>query len=356
VAELEPREQLIANLDKQRRGCESGGSPFYAGLLVHMQDDVRASGPTWQLLAPYASQPFEPVYPLRLLGALHRRVLRGDDPVLARHFPSVGGDGDADAAWPLVRVVLDARASELATCFDHAVQTNEVARSVALVGGLLTIAARTGLPASLHEVGASAGLNLRAESYWYEQHGRGWGDPASPVRFVDRFADGSPPFDAPLVISTRRGCDRDPIDANTEDGRLTLLSYVWPGMHSRFEMLRAALDVAPTVPVELERADAAAWVERELQQTRTGVVTVVWHSIVWQYLDDASRARIVAALEDAGSRTTIDAPLAWLRLEPWGEGLADPRLLLRLWPGGDDELLARAGFHQQPVTWVASAR
>jgi hypothetical protein len=127
-------------------------------------------------------------------------------------------------------------------------------------------------------------------------------------------------------------------------------------MQSRFEMLRAALDVAPMVPVELGRADAAAWVERELQRTRTGVVTVVWHSIVWQYLDEVSRARIVAALEDAGARATADAPLAWLRLEPWGEGLADPRVLLRSWPGGADELLARAGFHQQPVTWIASAR
>jgi hypothetical protein len=30
-----------------------------------------------------------------------------------------------------------------------------------------------------------------------------------------------------------------------------------------------------------------------------------------------------------------------------------PELRLRMWPGGGDELLAHAGFHQQPVRWTA---
>ena len=43
---------------------------------------------------------------LRLLGGLHYVVLGGDEPELAAHYPSTGGDGDAAAAWPRIRALL----------------------------------------------------------------------------------------------------------------------------------------------------------------------------------------------------------------------------------------------------------
>jgi hypothetical protein len=350
------RANLIANLDKQRRGCEAGGSPFYARLLERMIEDVHASGPVWRILEPYAAEPFESVYPLRLLGGLHRLVLAGRVPELTARVPSTGGDGDADAAWPIVLGLVADPPPELPATFGRAVQTNEVARSVALVGGLLVVAARTGRPIRLLELGASAGLNLRVDRYWYEQAGRGWGDPASALRFVDRFTGGAPPFGAPLEVCSRRGCDRDPIDAGSDDGRLTLLSYVWPGTTERFGTLARALDVARAVPVEIDRAELDEWLPRQLGDPVRGVTTVVWHSIVWQYLDDATRARVERCVVAAGAAADQDAPVAWLSLEPPAHAFAHPELHLRCWPGsGDDELLARAGFHQQPVEWLAEA-
>jgi hypothetical protein len=349
------RETLLANLAKQRLGCDRSGSPFYARLLDHMIDDVGAGGPTWHILEPYAAAPFEPVYPLRLLGGLHHLVLAGDAPALARRYPSTGGDGDADAAWPDVRALLADPPVALVETFERAVQTNEVGRSVALVGGLLLLAERTGLPVRLLEVGASGGLNLRVDRYWYEQAGRGWGDAASPLRFVDRYEPGPPPFGAPLSIAERRGCDRDPIDASSEDGARTLLSYVWPGMTARFDALTYALAVARALPVEIDRADAADWVEQQLAVTRTGIVTVVWHSIVWQYLDASTRTRLLHALRAAAARATPDAPVAWLRLEPPDDTLGRPELRCSLWPGAADEVLAHAGFHHQPVHWLVAS-
>ena len=49
---------------------------------------------------------------------------------------------------------------------------------------------------------------------------------------------------------------------------------------------------------------------------------------------------------EAGSRAGEDAPLAWLRMEPDGERAA---MRLATWPGGEDRLLARAGYHGTPV-------
>ena len=46
-----------------------------------------------------------------------------------------------------------------------------------IVGGFLAVAAHTGLPLRTFEVGASAGLNLRWDRFFYEARGATWGPP-----------------------------------------------------------------------------------------------------------------------------------------------------------------------------------
>ena len=205
----------------------------------------------------------------------------------------------------------------------------------------------------LLEIGTSAGLNLRLDRYWYEQDGVGWGDPASAVRFVDLWSPARPPFDTRQVDRDRRGCDRDP-DRSVGRRRvaLTLLSYVWPGQDARFDTLRAALDIAAAFPITVDRADAVEWVPAQLADPRAGLATVVMHSVFWQYLAPETQASIVAGLDAAGARATADAPLAWLRLEPSASGNS-LELRLTTWPGGDEVVLAKAGFHAGRVTGLA---
>ncbi|MDQ2650578.1 MAG: DUF2332 family protein, partial [Actinomycetota bacterium] len=111
--------------------------------------------------------------------------------------------------------------------------------------------------------------------------------------------------------------------------------------------LDGALAVAAKVPVEVDRADAVEWVTEQLAEPRPGAATVVTHSIVLQYLDPPARQRFVTAVEEAGGRATLGAPLAWLRMEPGGD-LASLRCTV--WPTGEDRLLARSGYHGAPVT------
>jgi hypothetical protein len=77
-----------------------------------------------------------------------------------------------------------------------------------------------------------------------------------------------------------------------------------------------------------------------------GSATAIYHSIVSQYLSDEERAALFDTIRAAGERASAEAPLAWLRMEP-----ADDRanLELTLWPGGEDRLLARVGYHGSPV-------
>jgi hypothetical protein len=118
---------------------------------------------------------------------------------------------------------------------------------------------------------------------------------------------------------------------------------------SAFVGLRQRFDVARRVPAPVDRANAADWIEAALARGVSGVATVVYHSMVWQYLSNADRARFKRVMAAAGQAATCDSPLAWLRFEP-GRNIAEVRL--RLWPGSKDELLARSGFHGTPVHWL----
>lgn len=334
----------------QAQQCGRAGSPLYERILFGVADDLRAGGISAELLDGRGDDPFGSALALRLMGAAHRLVLDGRAPALAALYPSVGGDPAAGDPATTFLQVLREHHDEVSKRLVDGVQTNEVGRSAVLVGGYAEVARRTGLPLRLLEVGASAGLNLRFDHYAYDTGSATTGDPSSPVRFSGVWEGTPPRLPGRFEVAERRGCDRNPLDATTEDGRKALLSYVWADQLERLELLDAAIEVAKRVPVALDRADAADWIAARLEERSPGVVNVVVHSIVLQYLPTDRRRRFRAAIDDAGRQATASAPLAWLRMEPAGDRA---ELRLTLWPGGTDEVLASAGYHGRPIWWVA---
>ncbi len=197
----------------------------------------------------------------------------------------------------------------------------------------------------LLEVGACAGLNLRWDLYQYEARGQKRGDLSSPVRLCS--FEGVPrAFDVPVTIASRRGCDQAPVDPTTEEGRLTLTSCIWADHLHRLRHLRLALQVAARVPAEVDCAAAAPWLDAQLAIPAPGVATVVFHSIVAQYLHPEERRRLEESIAAAGLAATRRAPVAWLRMEPEG---AECALSLALWPSGEEAVIARCGFHGEGV-------
>jgi hypothetical protein len=286
---------------------------------------------------------------LRLLGSVHRLVLEGQASELAACYPSAGGRADPEAAWRAFTAVIEDQFDAVNAGIERPVQTNEVGRAGGLVGGFLEVARQTGRPLRILEVGASAGLNLRWDRFLYEARGATWGPPESPVRLCSYNSDRALPFDVDAKVVDRAGCDPAPIDPATGDGRLTLLSYVWPDQVHRIRLLRAALAVAADFPVRVEQAEAVAWTEERFHP-EPGAASVIYHSIVMQYLPDDRRAAFKEVVRRRGAEAaTTDGPLAWLRFEPVG---AEAAVRLTVWPGGEDHTVAWAGFHGQNVRWL----
>ena len=343
---------LIAQLDGHVEVARRVGSPFYAVLLERMRDDVRVGGPTRAALRGRERDRVDEWDAFRLLAGVHRIVLTGQAPELAKHYPSTGGDGDAEAAWPAVRELIASGRPELVDALAHPLQTNAPTRAQVLVGGLCLVAEETGLPLRLLELGASAGLNLRLDRFRYEQDGVSFGPENSPVRFVNFLTGGRPPLATGFQVGERAGCDLNPIDATTDAGRLTLLACIMPDERERFDLLERAIAVAREMPAVVEHADLARWVTDRLAAPRPEMATVVFHTIVWPYLPDAVREAAEAAIAAAGRRATAQAPLALLSFEGAKTDPARIELNLTQWPGGRRRLLARSSHHPNTVNWL----
>lgn len=369
-----PREKVVWQLSRQALSCAAMGSPLSAFLLTRAAADVLEDGPCAALLLADVRPGRGDAAALRFLAALHRLVLDRRAPELALHYPSVGGTPDLRRVGDVMVATVGQHADVLPELVAQPCQTNEVGRAAGLIVGLLDVAATTGLPLSLREVGSSAGLNLRLDHFAYEvpvadsdvtagDHGTdaaGGTDDRATVRLGPAEADLvlRDRYRAPLPgdprqlfdVVDRRGCDLRPIDPTTPDGRARVSSSVWCDQVDRFERLGAALRTAQRVPATVDQASAAAWVGDQLAGRIPDAATVVFHSVVQEYLPDQEWARLLAALEEAGDRATTDAPVAHVRLEPVST-LRQHGISVRIWPHAPDErLLATCGAHGTDVT------
>lgn len=338
----DPRDVLAQRLRRQAAWCSELGSPLYASLLESSATDLEQGGPVWDVLEGFRDEPGTSALALRFLAAVHRLVLDDTLPELAKHYPSTGGDGDAATAWPVFRNALVEQRERLRELISHGCQTNEVGRSAALIGGFLEVSHRSRLPLRILEIGASAGLNLRWDRYRYESVDGGWGDPNSPVQFVNVY-EVPPPLNRSADVVERSGCDLHPLDPASEDGALTLRSSVWADQLHRLALLDGAIEIAATMPVEIERVDAADFLERRLAAPRSGVATVVFHSVFLQYVSGEGRRRLAAVIESAERTAARDAPVFHLYLEP-GETTFEVRL--------GNELLGTSQAHGTHVHWL----
>ncbi|HET7173414.1 MAG TPA: DUF2332 domain-containing protein [Nocardioidaceae bacterium] len=307
-------DELAAPSERLRRQASHHRGDLYGHLMLAMADDYEAGGPVAAVYRGHERAPSGSLLSLRVLAGLFRLVLTGRAQELARFYPCLGGTADPAEAWPAVREVMAAHVPELRAALDVPPQTNEVGRSRALLVGVCEAVRRTGRRrVRLFEVGASAGLNLLVDQIRFETASWSLGPPDSPLVLRDGFEGDFQP--ARFDIVSRRGCDRVPVDVSSPEGRLRLRSFVWPWQVARHQSLTAALELALRAgsrlrqPVNVEPADAGAWLERVFdalpEPGDPAEVCVVWHSITRLYWEPAEQARAAAAIAAARSRRAV---------------------------------------------------
>jgi hypothetical protein len=332
----------------QALACGLMGSPFTQRLLEEAREEYAGGGALAELLD--ANVRYKRIG-LHLCNAVHYLALTGE-PTLKKHYPSVGGDGDAVAAWRAASEIVRHEPARFAQPFARIPQTNEVARAMPLLAAYLYVADRAHMPLRLREIGASAGLNLRFDRFGYDGGNWTWGDLASPLVLRNSVASGVPAnLNAQLRIADRRGCDLHPLDMAKEEDRIALQSFVWADQHDRFERLRCALEAIGGDPAPLDADDLYAWLERTAQPQR-GAATVVAHSVVEEHLNEADRNRLARLVRTLGEHATDDAPLAWVRMEQM-EGTYPTEV--RMWPGdGRCVTICTSSGHAQAIAWTGA--
>jgi HAD superfamily hydrolase (TIGR01509 family) len=364
ASELTLPRSLPARIRRHVRNlAQSGRSPMYVALIAAAADDSAAGGVVARLFAgvdlPPGALPAG-----RLMAALHELALTGREPELSAFYPSARGTRPPEDAWPVARAALERNFDWIERRLHRTVQTNEPGRSAALYPVLLWLTADYGRPLRLLEIGASAGLNLICDRYRYDVGELTLGDPGSPVRFeqpwqpepaatcAERGIDLAAAA-AALRIIHREGCDPNPLDPSSPDDRRRLISYIWPDEPDRLQRLDGALSVAAPRPPMVVRARAIEWLPDALDRRRDGELTVVWHSVMRQYV---ARDEWRALSETFGAALAANPkrPIVWVGMEPVPGGIGDA-ITLQTAPDQAARRVARCDDHGPPVVWELTA-
>lgn len=330
--------------------CNANGAPVTAAVVAAIAKALDPANLFGARVLGWTGKPLADAVPLRCAGGFHALYQAGQLPQLQATYAGRASQAETDAA--IATVIRDHEAA-LLTWLEGPPQTNEAGRSSNFIAAMLWLAGQ-GLPPrfELLEIGSSAGINLMLDRYHYDLGGVQVGPDQAVMRFAPEWR-GAPPPSARIEIALAKGCDVAPVDLTDSDQAARLRAYIWPEHQQRFERLEAAIAAARQSPPNLVAADAADFVEAELARPQApGVTRVLMHSIVWQYVPEASQQRVTAAMEAAATGATPDRPLAWIALEA-NRDYFRHELVVRHWPGeGAPQLLATAHAHGAWIEWV----
>ncbi|MEM9331318.1 MAG: DUF2332 family protein [Pseudomonadota bacterium] len=351
---------------RQAQICSGLGSAFMENLLSGLATTLDASTVTGERILSWqgSPEPEKDALALRLTGAIHAIVRRGEFPHLSAFYEhseiteSTEGteiteyteSTESPEFMEMISGLIRERDEEINTWLDFAPQTNEVARSAIIFVGLQNLAERFHCPMHLHELGCSGGLNLQAAGYGYQFGPAAYGNARSALQLKPNWEGALPPS-LSINVEKRMGCDLNPLYVDRAEHREKLLAYLWPDQPARLKRVETAIRIAQESPPELEQNDAATWVEQKFSKSaETETLSVLFHTIAWNYFPERTKNRITDIMADAGARATASSPLAWLSFE--FDAGAQPLLKLNTWPGGEECILASADPHVHAIKYI----
>jgi hypothetical protein len=331
-----------------RGATPENSSPLYeqlAAKIAHEPALLRL------LLGLDATQQFANLF----LGAVHYLLLKGLDHPLRRFYPSlVEIARSPQEAYPdFYAFCMENREKIRQVVTTHSVQTNEVTRCASLLPAFLLVASREPhQPLAMIELGASAGLNLLWDTYYYDyaEHGK-VGMPSARVHIRCK-SQGARALLLPQHmprISHRVGIDLAPIDVADTQATHWLRALIWPEHHQRAELFEAALAAAQQSPPMLIAGDLVEKLPQALRAIPNDSTLCVFHSYTLNHCPPGTQEKLNDILTATGKYQTVYR----LSLE-YHTTKEHPRLMLHTYaPNGySQEHLAFCESYGRWIEWL----
>lgn len=309
--------------------ADRADAPITARVIRSLLAVMETQTATARRLKAWAGQAIEDALALRITGGIHFLYLSGEEPRLEPVFTGlITNQADIDA---IVCEVVETFDHMLLPWFDGPPQTNEAGRSSAIMGALLWLSGKFGPKFEMTEIGASAGINTMMARYFYDLGGTKAGPSLSSMVLKPEWRGPPPPANAVEIVDIA-GCDIAPVDLSDERQALRLKGYIWADATERMARMDTAIAMAERMPPDLVKMDALDFVRQRFSRPQeVGVTRVLFHTIMWQYMPQATRDAIRTLVEEAGDEATMERPLVWLRVETNRETFRH-EMTLRYWP------------------------
>ncbi|KAF0183800.1 MAG: hypothetical protein FD163_1994 [Hyphomonadaceae bacterium] len=309
-------EEIIDAFKKQADWCFEFGSPFTSQLITKLAENIGARGIVFELVGDWQGHIIADALALRLCGGLHFLALSGMSQQLQANYPASNPKWNIENIWSIAESELIARQEWFADFIKSPPQTNEVRRAIGLYLGMCRAAENWDGALDVLELGASAGLNQNLDMFDYDlpefKKCSGFGVELT----VDEWRGNRLNGGKLLAFRNRAACDQNPLNANHANDALLLEAYVWPDQNARLKRVHAAIGLAKAQATQVDKADAAAWLVQKLKTRAKDALTIVFHSVFFQYPPEAVRRAIHEMMVTEIAKSSENAPLAWVRLEP----------------------------------------
>ena len=240
---------------------------------------------------------------------------------LARVLPVPGEEQPAvpaDFAAELRAFCTERADALLALAASHRYQMSEPARCAHLLPAVASVAADTGRPLALVDIGTGAGFALHLDAYAY-RYDREDGDPVvvgaagAPVTLQTTLRGAhTPPLPAsPPPVAVRIGVDTEPLDVGDPSVRAWLRACTPPVTEALARFDRAA-DYAAAHPVATVRADALRALPEVIAGLPADVHPCVLDAYVNVFFTEQQQARFRDEIAALGRRRDLD----WISLDP----------------------------------------
>lgn len=266
--------------DKFQRFAEEckGNSPLYETLSRQIAKDESL------LQLCIHVREGQPV-PNSFLAAVHFLVLRNQDASIAKYYPSVSGLNVEAIPFHLFKAFVKDHQQEIINILKYRiVQTNVLTRCNYLLPVFATILSQANNPATIIDIGASAGLNLNFDHYeYYYNNQKVYGN--SNVKLHCQLKGDLVPAVKSFNTSIQKiGIDQHLIDPSNPDDLTWLLALIWPDQTERFAMLNEAVTLQQHSPVQLIKGSTISEFKNIIESVNTSHTLILYAThVLYQF-------------------------------------------------------------------------